>query len=208
MEINITESNGPEDPWLCKVSLVKKYVYEGHLDTPRLADAPRTKLLGPWTTQKLQDFPFATVSSKEKVQDVLYWAQLATLNPGNDWETYKPGRNHATLDTIQVKFSPNVVRIDISGPGLPNLSFYDLPGVINNAEFGEEDYLVQLVKNLVKQYIHADNCIVLLAVPMTDDAANSSAAAIIKAVPGAQKRTLGESLKKFSQPILILSKVF
>ena len=127
---------------------------------------------------------------------MLRWAQLATLNPGNSHEMYKPGNNHMTLDTIQVKFSPNVVRIDISGPALPNLSFYDLPGVINNAEEPGEEYLVKLVQNLVKDYIHADNCINLLALPMTDDAANSSAARIIKEAK-AQGRTFGKTRTQF-----------
>ena len=93
-------------------------------------------------------------------------------------------------DTHQVKFSPNVVRLDISGPGLPNLSFYDLPGVINQSEVAEEEYLVNLVKNLVKEYIKADNCINLLAIPMTDDPANSSASRLIREVK-AEARTVG-----------------
>lgn len=54
----------------------------------------------------------------------------------------------------------------------------------------EERYLVKLVKNLVKDYIKADNCINLLALAMTDDAANSSAMGIIKEM-GAQNRTIG-----------------
>ena len=55
----------------------------------------------------------------------------------------------------------------------------------------DERYLVKLVRNLVKDYITVDNCINLLALPMTDDAANSSAAGIIKEV-GAQARTVGK----------------
>ena len=54
----------------------------------------------------------------------------------------------------------------------------------------EERYLVKLVKNLVKEYIKSENCINLLALAMTDDAANSSAMGIIKEI-GAQDRTIG-----------------
>lgn len=89
-----------------------------------------------------------------------------------------------------MKFSPNVVRLEISGPGLPNLSFYDLPGVINVSDVPEESYLVDLVKNLVKQYIKADNCINILALPMTDDPANSSASRLIRD-EAAEIRTVG-----------------
>lgn len=89
-----------------------------------------------------------------------------------------------------MKFSPNVVRLEISGPDLPNLSFYDLPGVINVSDVPEESYLVDLVKNLVKQYIKADNCINILALPMTDDPANSSASRLIRD-EAAEIRTVG-----------------
>ena len=173
------------------MSLFKKYLYEGIPRVSKVASASKTRPLGPWVPQAPENLPFSVVTSKDGVQDVLRWAQLATLNPGNDYELYKPGNNHATSDTIQVKFSPNIVRIDISGPALPNLSFYDLPGVINNAEEPGEEYLVKLVQNLVKDYIHADNCINLLALPMTDDAANSSAARIIKEAR-AERRTFGK----------------
>ena len=52
-------------------------------------------------------------------------------------------------------------------------------------------HLISLVKNLVRQYIKARNCIVLLALPMTDDTTNSSATRIVKDVPGARERTVG-----------------
>ena len=90
----------------------------------------------------------------------------------------------------QVKFSPNVIRLEISGPFLPNLSFYDLPGVINVSDVPEEGYLVDLVKNLVKEYIQADNSINLLTLPMTDDPANSSASKLIRDEK-AEARTVG-----------------
>ena len=136
-----------------------------------------------------EDFPFFTTTSKDEVPRALYLAQLATLNPSAAYENYMPGKGNPGAK-LQVKFSPNVVRLDISGPGLPNLSFYDLPGVINQSEVAEEEYLVNLVRNLVKQYIKADNCINLLAIPITDDPANSSASKLIREVK-AEARTVG-----------------
>lgn len=65
-----------------------------------------------------------------------------------------------------------------------------LPGVINQAEVPEEEYLVKLVVNLVKKYIKTENCINLLALPMTDDAANSTASKLVQEL-GAQNRTIG-----------------
>ncbi|KAJ6161176.1 hypothetical protein N7470_004572 [Penicillium chermesinum] len=134
-------------------------------------------------------FVTLTARDKHKVQDAIKWAQLATLNPGSDFNNYKPGKNADT--TTAVKFSPNVVRIDVSSPNFPALSFYDLPGVINQSEQDDEKYLVPLVENLVKSYVSQENCIVLLTLTMTDDPTNSSAARLVGEVKGAKERTLG-----------------
>ncbi|KAL9124652.1 MAG: hypothetical protein Q9217_006038 [Psora testacea] len=195
LEINLTESS--TGIWTCKVSLFKKYLYEGNLGTshthgrgfPKSEAATRARPLGPWTAQDAEDFHFATITSKSEVPDVLYRAQLATLNPGSAYEKYMP-EQPASAAKHQVKFSPNIVRLDISGPGLPNLSFYDLPGVINVSDISGEEYLVTLVKNLVKSYVSADDSINLLAIPMTDDPANSSALRLIGEVK-AEARTIG-----------------
>lgn len=189
LEINLSESQLPDSPWTCKVLLMKKYIYDG---SGRIKRATHAKPLGPWIGQDPEEFLFETLTDKSLVQETLKWAQLATLNPGRSYKDFMRGDNTDTDETYtQVKFSPNVVRLDISAPGFPNLSFYDLPGVINVAEIDGEKYLVTLVENLVKEYIEADNCIALLTLPMTDDATNSSAARIIRDVSGARSRTLG-----------------
>lgn len=186
LEINLTENSRAEDPWKCEVSLFKKYIYE----KSRYEGATRVRPLGAcWVLQDGENLPFATVSSKDQVASALKLAQLATLNPSSPYEIYLPGKVDPG-DTMQVKFSPNVVRLDISGPGLPNISFYDLPGVISQPEVPEELYLVDLVKNLVKEYIKDDNCINLLALPMTDDPTNSTASGLIRE-ENAQTRTVG-----------------
>lgn len=188
LEINLTESAEVSDEWSCSVSLVKKYVYLGKAAKAEGATSKRP--LGPWKSQDYpEDLPFASVTSKDDVVDALERAQLATLNPSSSYEKYKPG-NPILWKDHQVKFSPNVIRLDISGPDLPNLSFYDLPGVINVSEVPEEAYLVDLVRNLVKEYIQAEDCINLLALTMTDDPANSSAFSLVKEVK-AEERTVG-----------------
>lgn len=65
-----------------------------------------------------------------------------------------------------------------------------LPGVINQAEVAEEEHLVTLVRNLVRNYIKDESCINLLAMPMTDDAANSTASKLVQEA-AAQARTVG-----------------
>lgn len=186
LEINLSDCDQSDAPWTCKIFLMKKYIYSTQL----IKRGGKSKGLGPWVEQDPESIPFMNLTDKADVQEALKWAQLATLNPSTSHEDYIPGQNMRTDETTQVKFSPNVVRLDISAPHFPNLSFYDLPGVINVAEVEEEKYLVTLVENLVKQYISTSSCTVLLTLPMTDDATNSSAARIIREV-GATSRTLG-----------------
>lgn len=186
MEINLTEGE-PHQPWTCQIWLSRKYIYEGRKKMPT-----SKRRLGPWIEQNQADEPFITVTNKADVQEALKWAQLAILNPTRSSNDYVPGRNGATdSNHCDVKFSPNVVRLDISSPGFPNLSFYDLPGVISITDADDERFLVTLVEHLVQDYIKQENCIVLLAQTMTDDATNSSAARIIRDIGGAKMRTLG-----------------
>lgn len=186
MEINLSQAE-PHQPWTCEIWLSRKYTYEGSKQMP----TPK-KRLGPWNSAGNGDEHFITLTEKAEVQTALKWAQLAILNPTRASSDYVPGCNAGTDPThSDVKFSPNVVRLDISSPGFPNLSFYDLPGVISITDVDDEQYLVALVENLVKDYVSQENCIVLLAQTMTDDATNSSAARIIRGIKGAKLRTLG-----------------
>ncbi|PYH78166.1 Dynamin family protein [Aspergillus uvarum CBS 121591] len=189
MEINLTESD-PDQPWTCRVYLSRKYFY----DTSQRVDkvSKKSHPFGPWHVQDQEDELFITLSDRDDVEEAIRWAQLAILNPGRPTAVYIPGQNFDTDENYcQVKFSPNVVRLDISAPGFPSLSFYDLPGVISQAEHEKDRYLVAMVENLVKEYITQANCIVLLTLPMTNDATNSSAARLMREVKSAKARTLG-----------------
>ncbi|PWY64084.1 dynamin family protein [Aspergillus eucalypticola CBS 122712] len=190
MEINLCEGE-PDQPWTCKVFLSRKYMYDASKKIGKISK--KSQSLGPWQEQEQQeDELFTTLTDKLDLVEVIRWAQLAILNPGRPSSEYLPGQNSETdPDYCQVKFSPNVVRLDIAAPGFPNLSFYDLPGVISQAEQEEERYLVHLVENLVKHYILQKHCIVLLTLPMTNDATNSSAARIVQTTSGANARAMG-----------------
>ncbi|KAL2857970.1 P-loop containing nucleoside triphosphate hydrolase protein [Aspergillus pseudoustus] len=187
MEINLSGSE-PDQSWTCRVYLSRKYMFDG---SRRILKPKKSEPLGPWYLQDQEDELFTTITDKGQIEEVIKWAQLAILNPGSPSANYVPGENSDTPSHCQVKFSPNIVRLDICAPGFPSLSFYDLPGVINQAECDEERYLVNLVENLVKDYICQDNCIVLLTQTMTDDVMNSSAARIVRDMRGAKDRTLG-----------------
>ncbi|KAL8948932.1 MAG: hypothetical protein Q9222_004919 [Ikaeria aurantiellina] len=197
LEINLTTDRNAGSVWECSIYLAKNYMYEGHQQllpfgksvSMKGEGATRSRPLGPWTQQFPESSLFFKTRQKDDVRQALHLAQMATLNPGSDPAKFFPGKA-AYDDRMQVKFSPNIVRVDISSPDVPNLSFYDLPGVINQAEVPEEEYLVKLVTNLVKSYIMNDSCINLLAIPMTDDPANSTASKLVQEL-NAQDRTIG-----------------
>ena len=94
-------------------------MYEGLKGQGKQIGATRQKPLGPWQLQQdASDLFFATVTSKDAVQAVLHMAQLAILNPSADYELYKPGMKPRPSESMQVKFSPNSVRLDVSSDKL------------------------------------------------------------------------------------------
>lgn len=133
LEINLAVSE-PNSQWECTIYLQKTYIYEGSqvllplgkTTTTRGEGATRARPLGPWLSQGLPESSlFFKTTNKADIPQALWLAQLATLNPGSDPARYFPSNKRKPDDRIQVKFSPNVVRLDISGPDLPNLSFYE-----------------------------------------------------------------------------------
>lgn len=83
-------------------------------------------------------------------------------------------------DKLTTQFSPNVVCISVSQPGLPALSFYDLPGIIGQAESIESQFLVKFVRDLVSEYIEDAESLVLVTCSLANDIANSSAGGIAR----------------------------
>ena len=175
-------------PWQCKITLVKKFRYDGY-DSENCESEEDSRPLGPWTEFPPSEESFQTLYSKEEVPEAIKWAQLALLNPSQDWHRYVPGSNSRTPETHEVGFSPNFVRLDLSDKSQQNLSFYDLPGVINLSE--KEPYAARLVKELVRRYSKGENSIIILGLPLSNDIVNSSAADIV-AQMGAKGRTFGE----------------
>lgn len=84
--------------------------------------------------------------------------------------------------------------IEVKGPNLPDLSFYDMPGVFRNAKHEEDQFLVKVVENLVRSYISHEKAIILWAVPMNHDPETSSTFTLIRSL-SAQDRTIGVMTK-------------
>lgn len=197
--IHIRVSRAAE--WSCRVYLKINYKY-----VPR--DHPITKAhvtdrdkFPPWVpldSNNLEKYEFKTVRDKfdsEEIETVLRCAQVAILNPSQPYQLFVPKlKGEASAETrerdlvrineleanAEAQFSPNTVALEVKGPDLADLNFYDLPGVFMSAKREEDTFLERVVCNLACQYINRKNAIILWAVPMNQDADNSYAFSLIR----------------------------
>lgn len=176
LRINIKPTASDQQPWSCIVSINTRYNwYNGQFGQD------------PWVEKDIPtEVEFARTTSKAELEILIKRAQIAVLNPGSAPSNFL---DEDFPEENAVTFSPNIVNLDISGPHLPTLSLYDLPGIISQSESGEK-HLIQLVKKLAREYISNENTIVLLAYPMTVDPATSNAGGLVRDAQ-AQERCLG-----------------
>ncbi|KAJ7189190.1 P-loop containing nucleoside triphosphate hydrolase protein [Mycena filopes] len=156
--------------WACRISIRREFDHNG-------------KRLG-----KVFEVPFcAPIQDKDAVELMLRRAQLAALDPtiasteilDMDLERLKDLSGKAM-------FSKNVVCIDLEGPELTDLQFVDLPGIIQNAK----PDMVRLVEEMVVENIRG-NCLILVAIPMTDDIENQKAMSLAREQDPKGNRTIG-----------------
>lgn len=186
--------------WSCRVWLRKEYSYqppEGRSITEN--DVTDQDPFFPW--RKLPAtviHEFKTMHDKSEIEEVLRWAQIAILNDERSHELFVPGSGSiaqnvpisAASEEVAAKFSPNIVALEIKGPELPDLSFYDMPGIFQNPADARDDYLVSVVRNLSKEYIQHPSAIIICSMPMNSDAENSSTFGLTRRL-GALNRTIG-----------------
>lgn len=178
-----TSASRTNEGWSCTVSLQHMYIRE-----------PSSRGKGVefdrWSLQAAAETcEFATVHDKRQLGDVLKRAQLAILNPADPPTAYAPPAM-LKRQTTQVSFSPNLICLDVRGPGLPELSFYDLPGSINVVEDEREQHLVKFVEVLVKSYLRDAQALVMLACSADQDVENSTTFRFIRDCK-AERRCLG-----------------
>ncbi|TID20701.1 dynamin family protein [Venturia nashicola] len=181
LQINLKNDESANARWVCNVVLIKKFTY-----TPD--SEPSSNSLHPWVENSApSSTPFGTVHSKDALEATIRRAQVATLNPQNPPHRYMS--SDCIDNSIYVQFSPNIVSLEISAPNVPNLSFYDLPGVISQSRDGKKD-TINLVRELVRHYVGQPNTLVLLAVPFESDIDNSKASGLLSE-ENANDRTIG-----------------
>ncbi|KAF9220693.1 hypothetical protein BS17DRAFT_882330 [Gyrodon lividus] len=159
--------------WSCTIKLRFDYDSSGR-------PLPRSKVV-----------PFGTLITDRNDVDIwLRRAQAAILNPGVPPENFHK-KTVTELRTISsstsLKFSRNAVTIAIEDPGAINLSFIDLPGLIQN----EEQEVVDLVQELTVTAISRQNAIILTTIPMSDDMQNQLSVRLAREADPEGERTIG-----------------
>ncbi|KAJ7024655.1 P-loop containing nucleoside triphosphate hydrolase protein [Mycena alexandri] len=150
-------SSAPE--WSCRISIRREFDRTG-------------KRLG-----EVSEVAFgAPIKDKDAVELFLRRAQLAALDSSvNLTAVLKMNVEELKEKSQTAAFSKNVVCIDLEGPDLTDLQFVDLPGIIQNAK----PEMVRLVEEMVVENIRG-NCLILVAIPMTDDIENQKAMSLAR----------------------------
>ncbi|KAI1196177.1 P-loop containing nucleoside triphosphate hydrolase protein [Nemania serpens] len=199
---HIRMSSSKDLTWSCTVSLQKEYEYCPPANRPvRRADVTKRNPFPPWVRKTLAEtIIFKTIYEHDSVgiDEILCWAQVATLNPSQNPAQFVPGEGsyakETTLETAKLsteaRFSPNVVSLEMRGPCFPDLSFFDLPGIFAVPELKDDDYLVDVVENLTRKYVSSKGAIIMLALPMDQDMDNSRTLGVVREL-NAENRTIG-----------------
>jgi hypothetical protein len=154
-----------ETPWLCDISIVRKY----HVTlSSKKTEKDR---MHPWIETTPEIEVVASIQDKSQLLDQIRFAQEKLLQS----------------PTGPLEFSPNVLSIKITATGFPNLSFFDLPGIVGQLRFKHD---VELIDQLARTYIRKENTLVLLVLPFDQEIEKSWASGIVRD-EGAEKRTLG-----------------
>ncbi|KAH0580177.1 hypothetical protein H2248_001700 [Termitomyces sp. 'cryptogamus'] len=168
MECSMSTTEGP---WSCNISLRISYASDGE----SVVTAKSTQF-GP------------TITDKKDVEIWIRRAQAALLNPLlSHSDFFDKTEKELKKRSNALQFSKNVVCVHISDPDLTDLSFIDLPGLIQNSN--DED--ITLIRNLVVNAVSGSNTLILVTIPMSDDMQNQAAFRLAKDADPAGERTIG-----------------
>ncbi|KAL2018080.1 hypothetical protein VTK56DRAFT_1266 [Thermocarpiscus australiensis] len=210
--IHIRVSRAEE--WSCRVFLKQDYEFQppSHPITER--DVTSANKFPPWVQldpSRRMRREFKTIRDQfdpEEIETVLRCAQIAILNPSAPFQSFIPKlkgeapesrqqfleRVRRGEEKAEAQFSPNTVALEVRGPDLADLNFYDLPGVFMTARRVEDSFLERVVQNLTQEYISRPNALILCAVPMNQDTENSLALKLIRKLR-AEDRCIGVMTK-------------
>ncbi|KAF9000114.1 P-loop containing nucleoside triphosphate hydrolase protein [Cyathus striatus] len=166
------------ETWSCSISLSLRYDKDGNdLASPsNVAFAP-------------------LITNRSEVELWIRRAQAAILCPHRSASEFSAKSKGELKDALNPKsdprvleFSKNAVIINVKDPELTDLSFIDLPGLIQNAD---KTSTIDLVKNLVVSNIQEDDTLILITIPASDDMENQQAVRLAKEEDPHGERTVG-----------------
>ncbi|KAG8958380.1 hypothetical protein FRC03_009191 [Tulasnella sp. 419] len=160
--------------WSCKV------VLRFHVDSENnpLSDI-HEKTFGP------------TIYDRTEVAAVLRRAQRAILRPMLDPNLFLDDSDLTTPGFPPQSFSANTVCIRVAGPNVPDLYFYDLPGIIANVADEGNERDIRLVEELAVKYMSQVNCIILLVISCETDFENQGAGRLVLRNQNLRNRVVG-----------------
>ncbi|KAF9482870.1 hypothetical protein BDN70DRAFT_874459 [Pholiota conissans] len=132
------------------------------------------------------------IDNKDAMEIWIRRAQAAVLSPHRSPDYFLTMsdaelRDNARNDTDICPFSKNAVHVDVHDPYATDLSFVDLPGLIQNAE----PDLIQTIRSLVEYYITGSNTLIVIAMPMNDDIEMMEAMVLAGRADPEKERTIG-----------------
>ncbi|KAF7950513.1 hypothetical protein EAE96_007796 [Botrytis aclada] len=173
----------PADTWSCTISLRQKFGYRKPKNPIKDKEVTKSNPFPPWHEQELVTKEFIRITDKSKLENAMKWAQIALLNHNQDYDQFIPGTGAQFLNnntTTEAEVTPNVVKVEISGPNLPTLSFFDLPGIIANTPNTDQRYLIKVFENIAKKYIRTPNTLIIFVMTMSVEAVLSKAKSLIE----------------------------
>jgi hypothetical protein len=95
------------------------------------------------------------------------------------------------VGTTGSAFSSNILRLEVRGPSMPQLTIVDLPGLIHSENKYQSGEDIELVAELVGHYMAQERSIILAVVSGKNDYANQIVLTKARKVDPEGKRTLG-----------------
>ncbi|CAE7212875.1 hypothetical protein CFE70_009609 [Pyrenophora teres f. teres 0-1] len=173
--IKLEPSENLRAAWGATVSLRREYSFD--VNTSR--DNER-RFPGWIQTDQPSVVHFAETDDPNELERIIARAQMAAISPLTDYREFLRPTLAGLGEQYRCEFSPNIVCISITHPDLPALSFYDLPGIIGQAESPESQFLVKFIRDLVTDYIQDPEALILVTCSLENDIANSTAGGIAR----------------------------
>ncbi|KAG5852399.1 hypothetical protein ANANG_G00062000 [Anguilla anguilla] len=117
---------------------------------------------------------------------------------GKEEEMYDPADVEKMIREAQdemagvgVGISDDLISLEISSPGVPDLTLIDLPGIARVAVKGQPENIGEQIKRLIRKFITKQETINLVVVPCNVDIATTEALQMAQEVDPEGDRTLG-----------------